>query len=151
MRNSAVFRWLARLLMYASSLAGLSCFLTGPSQLAGNYRLVKFGVDAIPVRLFEIPGRDGQSTGCWYTLTEGTLRLTEAPDSFHYELTYRNSCDNTVLFTNVVEGTWIRTGDGLTFVIPAQDTELRFSVESNDDRLVLRPDPSHVYTFVRGT
>jgi hypothetical protein len=135
--------------MYASSLAAVSCLFTGPTELGRTYRLVRFGVDPVPVKLFEIPGGGGQSTGCWYTLTDGDLELTESSARFHYELTYRDSCNNSVLFTNIVEGTYERDGDTLTFVIPAQNTELRYQVEIRDDLLIVREDPSHVYTFSR--
>jgi len=130
----------------ASSLA-TACFLTGPSSPVGSYRLVKFGVDAIPVQLFELPDEHGQPTGCWYALTEGTLHLESAPAHFSYELIYRNSCTNAVLFDNVVEGHYEGDGEELTFFVNATDGGISFPVEWHDDRLIVREDASHVYTF----
>jgi hypothetical protein len=138
-------------LVIANAVCVASCFLTTDSSFAaGQYNLVRFGVDPIPVQLFELPPHQGQPTGCWYTLTDGTMELGRSPNAtFAYNNTYRNSCDGAVLFVESANGTVTQVRDSLAFTITGAGNPFTFPGRVRKDTVIAEVDVSHIYFYKR--
>src|SRR5687767_6944886 len=48
--------------------------------LSGDFPLIAYNGDGLPVNEFELSNRQGGGTGCWSVLTSGTLALSRKPD-----------------------------------------------------------------------
>jgi hypothetical protein len=138
-------------LAIASGVFLASCFLPTESAFStGHYALVRFGVDPIPVQLYELPSRQGQPTGCWYTLTDGFMELAKTPNTtFAYTNTYRNSCDGSVLFVESANGAVAQIGDSLSFTVTGVNNSFSFPGRLRQDTVIVVLDASHIYYFKR--
>lgn len=90
----------------------------GPSAtvpISGTFALFRNGGTLIPAPIAELPDHNQNPSGCWYSLTEGSLVLTAETGLFSYLLTYRNSCDDRLLGTTAVSGRYRQVGATLQF------------------------------------
>lgn len=93
-----------------------ACSSTSPSDIAdGVYALVRYGMSSLPANLEQLPNPGGTPSSCWLTLAEGALNLNATANKFQYNLTYRNSCDGSVLGTGEASGDFEQNGNSLTF------------------------------------
>jgi hypothetical protein len=116
----------------ASILALVLSCSGSPADLdieAGDYRLVAYAGSPIPVRLHELPDRQGQPTGCWLQVSGGDLKVSSAPSAFTFTVHRTNSCTGTTLSETRLTGHIDRAGGRIVFVAPHAEGELRFPVE----------------------
>jgi hypothetical protein len=131
------------------SLAACSLFTESSEAPDGVYAMSKLGDSLLPVHLSELPDPNGQPSGCWYTLTEGSLQLISSERWFGYSLLYRNSCTAEVLESTGASGSFARHGSALTFTISAQDGDVSFPGIYTGNVLIVQRSPQFTYTFER--
>lgn len=122
---------------------------TGP-DLSGHLALFRFGDVPLPAPIDEIPNRNGQPSGCWNTLTQGSLDLSRDQGAFGYDTIYRDSCDGHILSVVSASGTFRQTGKDLTFRIAGQNGDVTFPGIIIADTIVITRAPGYVYSFVAG-
>ncbi len=130
------------------AIPGCSLFSEQTSLAVGSYALFKFGSGALPTKIFELPTQDGQPSGCWYTLTEGTLQLSSGADHrFEYTLVYRDSCDGRVLWTTNESGEFVQDGSTLTFTVTGVDSTVSFRGTVSGETVSVERGVGYSYSF----
>lgn len=132
-----------RVFVQVSLLAACSLVSEPGDEVGGGYTLVRFGVDPLPVKIFELP-----PGGCWYSITEGALLLdTRLDRPFEYTLIYRDSCDGDVLSTTHVVGTFTNAGSDLTFVTSSGTGTVSFPGRVRGDTVIVDRSVGFTYYF----
>jgi hypothetical protein len=139
----------AALMILSACLGATAIACTSPlaplTIANGEFVLSKYGTTPVPTNLFQLPDQNAQPTSCWYTLSSGSLTLTAASHTVHYSIVYRNSCDGSILYNEIVSGRFTQTDGTLVFYIPSQNGEHSFPGTITVDTVALQPDALFVF------
>jgi hypothetical protein len=113
--------------------------------ISGRFVLFRYGGTPIPAPIAELPDHSQNPSGCWYSLTEGSLILTAETGLFNYVLTYRSSCDDRLLGTTAVAGRFHQVGPTLLFAIRGQTDSIRFNGAVHSDTVLIQWDSPGLY------
>jgi hypothetical protein len=125
-----------------------SCGSPTEPDLSGNLVLFRFGSLPLPVQIDELPNGNGQPSGCWNTLTQGSLNLSRDQGAFSYDTFYRDSCDGHILSVVSASGTFTQTGRDLLFRISGQNGDVTFPGTIVADTIVMTRAPGYLYAFM---
>ena len=140
-------------------LAGSLCTTTkstsacsAPSEesavVDGVYQLATFRDAQVPARVEEILS-GGQGTGCWIIATDGRLTVAAVDHVFSFSATFRDSCDNRLLWESIVRGRLDQSGAALSLITPGVGNVTTFPGRLRGDTVVIEmgDNPSNRYTY----